>query len=416
MGTFGLGGLHRKSTWLYPVATYSALPPTAVDGSVAVLLDTNVPYEYDAALPGWIPLSGGGGGGTSNIFHWPVGMSWATVYADILANGGYGIVAVDADIIPRLMTAAPLAAETDLTHIVFVGHAIDSANVAIDFQDGFKLKDGVLRSQNILWRSLATATPIVAGGVGNLNFLFDGGGFTAWTDPSAVYPIIMTPGFNRIVLENEATFDGSGFTTPGTTLVRMASSAVADLIVLTGSVVGGYAFSESSGGTVNADLDAESRITTGAAQPFVTLNINLLDRASLVFYDDTLVAPLLGAGNVQDAIDALKSAVATELREVVLSFSALVTPGTAINIQTGVYVGAGSPATVDYDTNVTLPASGAAFRDDGKIEILLNGQGLTKGDGSGNGEAEWVSSTQIKLNIKIKNFGQVTVRAPYPTA
>jgi hypothetical protein len=64
MGTFGLGGLHRKSTWLYPVATFASLPPTAVDGSVAVVTGTNIPYQYDASLPGWIPLTGGSGGGT----------------------------------------------------------------------------------------------------------------------------------------------------------------------------------------------------------------------------------------------------------------------------------------------------------------------------------------------------------------
>jgi len=61
MGTFGLGGLHRKGTWLYPVATFAALPPVAVDGAVAVALDTNIPYEYDASLPGWIVLPSGGG-------------------------------------------------------------------------------------------------------------------------------------------------------------------------------------------------------------------------------------------------------------------------------------------------------------------------------------------------------------------
>lgn len=64
MGTFGLGGLHRKSTWLYPRATFAALPPTAVDGSVALTLDTNIPYQYDSTL-GWIPLVAGGGGGAS---------------------------------------------------------------------------------------------------------------------------------------------------------------------------------------------------------------------------------------------------------------------------------------------------------------------------------------------------------------
>jgi len=69
MGTFGLGGLHRKSTWLYPVATAAALPPEAVDGSVAIALDTNVGYQYDALLPGWVPFAGGGGGSGTRVFN-----------------------------------------------------------------------------------------------------------------------------------------------------------------------------------------------------------------------------------------------------------------------------------------------------------------------------------------------------------
>jgi hypothetical protein len=113
----------------------------------------------------------------------------------------------------------------------------------------------------------------------------------------------------------------------------------------------------------------------------------------------------------------LNFGAAVELREVVIGpFTALVTPGTAINIQTGVYAGAGSPAPVTGDFNVTLPASGAVFRDDGRIEGHLNGQDLPKGDGSGNGVVEWVSATQIKLGLKVKPKDTIMVRAPYPTA
>jgi hypothetical protein len=114
--------------------------------------------------------------------------------------------------------------------------------------------------------------------------------------------------------------------------------------------------------------------------------------------------------------EAILSFTSFELREVVLVFSAAVNAGTAIDIQTGVYAGGGSPATVVNDTNVTLPTTGAAFMGDGRIEVILNGQDLDKGDGTGNGSAEWVSTTQIKLNVKIKNNGLIIVRAPFPTA
>jgi hypothetical protein len=107
---------------------------------------------------------------------------------------------------------------------------------------------------------------------------------------------------------------------------------------------------------------------------------------------------------------------AFELREVVLTFSASVAPGTVFNIQTGVYAGAGSPAMVMYDTDVTLPASGAAFAGDGRIEVMLNGQDLKKGASGGAEEANWASSTQLSLAIRILPGNQVTIRAPFPTA
>lgn len=107
---------------------------------------------------------------------------------------------------------------------------------------------------------------------------------------------------------------------------------------------------------------------------------------------------------------------AFELREVFLEFSATVAPGTAINVQTGVYAGAGSPATVRGDANVTLPAAGVTFADDGRIEITLNGQELEKGSGLGVREAQWVSSTQIALALRIQPGNVLAVKAPYPTA
>ena len=74
MGTFGLGGLHRKSTWLYPIETVAALPATAVDGSVVIVKDTNLAFQYDATLPGWVPFPlAGGGGGTRTFNEVPTG-------------------------------------------------------------------------------------------------------------------------------------------------------------------------------------------------------------------------------------------------------------------------------------------------------------------------------------------------------
>ena len=131
--------------------------------------------------------------------------------------------------------------------------------------------------------------------------------------------------------------------------------------------------------------------------------------STLVVPNDSLTA---GPGAGEATIDF----TSFELREVILAFAETVAPGTAINIQTGVYAGALSPATIKGDSNVTLPLTGVLFADDGRIEVHLNGQELDKGDGSGNGAAEWVSSTQIKLSLKLKNGSMLMVRAPFPTA
>lgn len=113
-----------------------------------------------------------------------------------------------------------------------------------------------------------------------------------------------------------------------------------------------------------------------------------------------------GAGEVELAWNL------AELREVSLLFSAPSVPAaTAINIQTGVYAGAGSPATVTRDTNVTLPSSAAAFNDDGRIEITLNGQELEKGV-----DVLWVSTTQISISKIIYPGNVVIVKAPFPTS
>jgi hypothetical protein len=124
----------------------------------------------------------------------------------------------------------------------------------------------------------------------------------------------------------------------------------------------------------------------------------------------TLTNPATGVARITTS-----AAGAIEIREVVLTFPDNVAIDTAISIQTGVYFG-GGPAALDGDTDVTLPATGALFEGDGRIEIHLNGQLLNKGSGSGDDEVYWVSTTQVALRVKIKTGDELTVAAPYPTA
>jgi len=90
------------------------------------------------------------------------------------------------------------------------------------------------------------------------------------------------------------------------------------------------------------------------------------------------------------------------VNEVVLTFPDTVPADTAVNIQTGVY-GGGGPAAVFGDL-ITLPTTGVLFKGDGRVQVYLNGQNLFKGDSIGDEAANWVSTTQIALDVKIKKF------------
>ena len=47
------------ATWLAPVSTFGDLPvhPSTGDGSVAVVLDTNILYQWDASTISWVPVT-----------------------------------------------------------------------------------------------------------------------------------------------------------------------------------------------------------------------------------------------------------------------------------------------------------------------------------------------------------------------
>lgn len=169
---------------------------------------------------------------------------------------------------------------------------------------------------------------------------------------------------------------------------------------------------EVTNGTLSEPVPGVARVDTGGGGASVTVQEEdgspSVSVGTITVPNDSLVDG--GGGN------AVLSYNNYEMREVTLRFTDAVPAGTVVNIQTGAYAGAGSPATVVDDTNVTLPPTGVLFKGDGRIEIHLNGQELDKGDGTGNGTAEWASSTQIKVNLKLKNGSALRIRAPFPTA
>jgi hypothetical protein len=101
-----------------------------------------------------------------------------------------------------------------------------------------------------------------------------------------------------------------------------------------------------------------------------------------------------------------------QLLEAVYVFPDEIAPNTSVNVQSGAYMG-GGPAVISGDL-LSLPSSGAVFRDDGRIFVLLNGQELLRGAFVGQGEAYWISATQIALNLPLTVFpGNVlTIRVP----
>lgn len=304
MGTFGLGGLHRKSTWLYPVEDVGDLPPAAVDGAAVVVKALRQVWEWDDNTQTWINTdTGGGGGGSSNVFLWTVGMSWATLYNQIQTNGGWGVVIVDPDTSPRLVTGATI----NFQNLVMIGATKDMTPVQVDFANGVSLGgSGVLRSKDILWRPLCTSTQIISVLTGGMGFEFDGGGMIGWDSVGASIPMEVSPGFNyRIALHNGAIFDGSPLTSAAA-LVRVNAGASIAISATSNSRFGPKAFTSPVSTTSPITLDASSRIASGATVGSAGLSITLLDAANLVTYDDSL-PPALGSTNVQGAIDALKA-------------------------------------------------------------------------------------------------------------
>jgi len=68
---------------------------------------------------------------------------------------------------------------------------------------------------------------------------------------------------------------------------------------------------------------------------------------------------------------------------------------------------------VSSDGTVALPASGAAFRDDSRVEIYRNGVLQSKGaNAAANRDIYWVSSTQLAFETKLKTGDVIYIRTP----
>jgi len=245
----------------------------------------------------------GGPAPDARVFRWDTATSWSTIYAAILAHGGTGIVMVEPDVVPRVMTAGA----TNLDNVTFIGEPISpDTSVAVDMDDGVTLgPGGGLRSKDILWRSLSTGTRIIGSGP-PCSFEFDGGGMIGWTDPGAFNPIRLDPGGNKIRLTNSAVLSGAGMP-PGNPLIVVSGGGSLDITALAGSSIGDHTLGGGLFASATVASDASVVISPTFFAGFIGVTTSLLDAASRVTYDDSLAPPPLGVFDVQAAIDALKT-------------------------------------------------------------------------------------------------------------
>jgi hypothetical protein len=252
----------------------------------------------------YVDLVGGGGSDpNARVFRWDTATSWATIYAAIIAHGGTGIVMVEPDVTPRVMTAGV----ANLDDVFFFGEPTSpDTSVAIDMNDGVVLgPGGGLRSKDVLWRSLCVATRIVSSGQ-PCSFVFDGGGLIGWADPAATNPIRLDPGGNKIRLTNSATLTGAGLP-PGNPLVLVSGGGSVDITLLAGSSIGDHTLGGGIFAVATVTFDASVGVSPTFFAGFIGVTSTMIDAAGRVTYDDTLVAPPLATTIVQGAIDALKS-------------------------------------------------------------------------------------------------------------
>jgi hypothetical protein len=244
----------------------------------------------------------GSSGGTVGLLAWEVGTTWSDIYSQITSSGSNGIILVYPDSVPRVITAGV----TNLDNVFFYGVPIfPDTSVAIDMNEGVVLgPGGGLRSQDITWRSLATGTRLIGSGP-PCSFEFNGGGLIGWTDPSAFNPIRLDPGGNQIRLLNGATLSGSGMP-PGNPLVVVSGGGSLSIQALARATVGDHTVGGGVFASVTLSYDASTTVDPSWVAGFIGATSVLLDVASRVSYDDSLVAPTLGTDNIQGAIDTLK--------------------------------------------------------------------------------------------------------------
>lgn len=246
--------------------------------------------------------SSGGGGGSGNLVVWPVGTAWTTVYAEITALTGPVICLVQRD--PggaRVMTNNG-GSPTQLSNVLFVGireeyNQIGAPSIAVD--PGFVLDVStdvanwvLFQSRGISWTFDGSGGPVVSGIVTNLSMVLYGSRVTMTGGAIPFQPAQL-----NLTLVGRSLTQGAG----GVSLIDHSAGG-GSIQLREASVLG--VDSIDNAGAIPVSFDSSSYYDPGAFNAG-SPNPIFLSLAQLVGYTDT--APLLGADNVQDAIDALKT-------------------------------------------------------------------------------------------------------------
>jgi len=303
------------AVWAPAVGT---LPLTRVGNTGLVINTPNV----------WASVSGGGGGGGGGgaqaFVVWRPGVpsslnvveTWAEVEARIAATQGNIVVQVDSSIAPAVV---PATANTEcFGRVQLVGYTLNIAGLmTVSIADGGRLrnlttvKSMVLNCVTTIHEALLQN---IAGGV----LICREGGQINMALGSTVPAIRYSATFSEVLSFEGATFNNNA----GNPLLAMI--AVDPGLTCTHAIIsqaGSQAFSGAD--AYSPQLFAGDATTTlleilDSSAPQVTqtwflgtVNAVPMSTARGTSYDDTLVAPPLGAANVQDAIDELKASGGT---------------------------------------------------------------------------------------------------------
>ena len=124
------------------------------------------------------------------------------------------------------------------------------------------------------------------------------------------------------------------------------------------------------------------------------------------------VGLVLGGAGLPEIVDP--AAVVTKLpfREIDIT-GTLPAADDPMTVTTGTFVTAGAQTVFSSFGTPALPATGAAFRDDPRVKIWLNGQKMSKGaSGADNRDVYFVSATQFSFEDKLKNGDVVHLESP----